>query len=112
MGSLNFSYSFDDIIEYYQIYESSIKFWNEEIPIDILNINYEAFVIDPLTSTKGLCEFINLSFQDHMVDISQNKRPVLTASDTQVREKIYSGSSETWKKYSNHLQPLIDHFNT
>ena len=110
-GSLNFSYSFDDIIAYYSIYKSTIEFWNEEIPMDILNINYETFVLDPLAPTKGMCEFINLPFQDHMVDISQNKRAVLTASDTQVREKIYSGSSETWKKYSNHLQPLIDHFN-
>ena len=111
-GSLNFSYNFNDIIDYYEIYESTIKFWNKEIPMDIMNIHYESFVLDPQTYTYDLCKFINLSFQEHMVDISLNKRPVLTASDTQVREKIYSGSSETWKKYSNHLQPLIDHFNT
>lgn len=110
LGSLNFSYSFDDIIDYYGIYESTIKFWNEEIPMDILNINYEDFILDPLSHTQNLCEFTSLSFQEHMVDISLNKRPVLTASDTQVREKIYSGSSETWKKYSNYLQPLLDHF--
>ena len=36
----------------------------------------------------------------------------LEMRENKLREKIYSGSSETWKKYSNHLQPLIDHFNT
>ncbi len=110
-GSLNFSYSFDDIIDYYEIYESTIKFWDQEIPMDIMNIHYESFVLDPQTHTHDLCKFINLSFQEHMMDISLNKRPVLTASDSQVREKIYSGSSEAWKKYSNYLQPLIDRFN-
>jgi hypothetical protein len=79
--------------------------------MDIMNIHYESFVLDPQTYTYDLCKFINLSFQEHMMDISLNKRPVLTASDSQVREKIYSGSSETWKKYSNYLQPLIDRFN-
>ena len=110
-GSLNFSYNFNDIIDYYEIYESIIKFWNKKIPMDIMNIHYESFVLDPQTYTYDLCKFINLSFQEHMMDISLNKRPVLTASDSQVREKIYSGSSETWKKYSNYLQPLIDRFN-
>ena len=36
------------------------------------------------------------------------KRIVKTASSLQVKEKMYQGSSEAWKKYEEQLKPLIN----
>jgi hypothetical protein len=40
-----------------------------------------------------------------------NKKAVKTTSAMQVRQKIYQGSSEVWKKYEAYLQPLIKGLN-
>ena len=36
-----------------------------------------------------------------------NKRSVKTASQQQVRKKLYKGSSEAWRKYENQLNGLF-----
>jgi hypothetical protein len=41
------------------------------------------------------------------LNFHKNKRAVKTASALQVREKMYQGSSEAWKKHESYLQPLI-----
>ena len=33
---------------------------------------------------------------------------VKTTSALQVRQKMYQGSSEAWKKYESHIKPLVD----
>ena len=38
-----------------------------------------------------------------------NKRPVATASNLQVRKKVYQGSSERWKRYGPYLNGVLDH---
>ena len=37
-----------------------------------------------------------------------NTRAVKTASAVQVRNKMYQGSSDVWRQYSEHLKPLLD----
>jgi hypothetical protein len=37
-----------------------------------------------------------------------NKHMVTTASSAQVREKLHSGRSKAWRKYEDHLGPLIE----
>lgn len=41
------------------------------------------------------------------LEFYQNKRPVSTASVTQMRKPIYSSSVVRWKRYEKHLAPLI-----
>ena len=38
----------------------------------------------------------------------KNKRSVSTASNIQIRNKIYKGSSEQWKKYRPFLDNIFD----
>jgi hypothetical protein len=54
-----------------------------------------------------MCEFIELPFEDSMIDISLNTRPVHTASDLQMRDKIRSENAQSWKKYENFLQEFV-----
>ncbi|MDC0621190.1 hypothetical protein OAP27_03795 [Candidatus Pseudothioglobus singularis] len=42
------------------------------------------------------------------MNFHENKRDVNTASSLQVRKKIYQGSSDAWREYSDFLKPLID----
>jgi hypothetical protein len=35
---------------------------------------------------------------------------VLTASQDQVRQEMYQGSSDAWKEYAHHLKPMLKIF--
>lgn len=84
-----------------------MKFWNDFIKNDILNIGYEDLVNNPKDKTQLIFSYLNLKFNDSVLDIENNKRSVLTASDLQVRNPIYKGSSESWVPYKNILKSLL-----
>ena len=109
-GAIEFSYDQDDIINFYKLYEELMQFWNGIYEDKILNINYELLVNSPAIEAKKIFEFVNVDFNNDYIKIENNSRPVTTASDLQIRNKIYKGSSESWKKYKNYLEKFIDAF--
>jgi hypothetical protein len=42
-----------------------------------------------------------------MLEFYASERVVRTPSTSQVRQPIYKSSVQAWKKYDQHLQPLI-----
>ncbi len=106
-GALNFSYSFSDIIQYLRLYDRTMNFWSRNLADDILNINYHELVENPRFGINQMCEFIGIPFEENMADISLNNRPVHTASDLQIRDKIRSENTQSWKKYENFLQEFV-----
>jgi tetratricopeptide (TPR) repeat protein len=107
-GALNFSYSFSDIIQYFKLYESAMNFWSRNLPDDVLNISYHKLVENPRFYINQMCEFIEVPFEENMIDISLNNRPVHTASDQQIRDKIRPENTQLWKKYENFLQEFVE----
>ena len=43
-----------------------------------------------------------------MLIARENERSVMTASQQQVRKKVYTGSSEAWRKYEPYLDGVFD----
>ena len=109
-GTLEFSYDQDDIISFYHLYQDIMKFWNGFIKNDILNICYEDLFNNPKDQTQLIFSYLNLKFDDSVLDIENNKRSVLTASDLQVRNPIYKGSSESWVPYKKYIEKFINEF--
>ena len=88
-----------------------MKFWHSEFPNQIYDLQYESMTKSHTIETEKLLSFCNLDWDENCLYFYKNKRPVKTASKDQVRQKIYSGSSDAWKKYENYLEPLIKGFN-
>ena len=103
-----FSYNMDDLASYYDSYSKLMDFWHKEFPEKIYDICYEDLTKNQEEMTRKLLEYCELDWDDNCLNFHKNKRPVKTASSLQVREKIYQGSSEVWKKYEAHIQPLIN----
>ena len=55
----------------------------------------------------NLIKYCGLDWDEECLNFHKNKRAVLTASSAQVRQKMYQGSSEAWKKYEQFIEPLI-----
>ena len=104
---IGFAYDLQDITEYYKMYVDLMAFWHEKFPGRIYDLNYEALTEDQEVETRKLLEYVGLNWEDQCREFHNNKRAVYTASHTQVRQKMYQGSSDEWRKYEKHLEPMV-----
>ena len=93
---------------FYGLYFELMKFWHQAYPKKIYDLNYENLTINQETETRNLLNFCNLDWDANCLKFNENDRAVKTISALQVRQKIYQGSSDSWKKYWSHIQPLIN----
>ena len=103
-----FSYNTDDLVKYYSLYSELMDYWRTMFPGKIYDICYEDLTTNQEEETKKLLDYCELDWDENCLNFHKNKRAVKTASSLQVREKMYQGSSEAWKNYEMHIQPMID----
>ncbi len=70
-------------------------------------MDYEDLVAEPEAQVRRLLAHCGLDWSDACLRFHQNERPVLTASAAQVRRPLYSSSIGRWRRFEDHLQPLI-----
>lgn len=102
-NELEYSYDLEDTITFYQLYSKLMATWYEAFGDRIIHLNYECLVQEPETYTRNLIKELNIHWSDACLEPHNNQRSVLTASQRQVRKKIYSGSSKAWAKYENFI---------
>jgi hypothetical protein len=107
-SGLSFSNGQLDVTGYYKLYHKLMKFWQSKFPGQIHEIDYDKLTTNLESEIRRLTHYVGLSSQDTMINFHLNSRSVNTASSLQVRNKIYQGSSEEWKKYSAWLNPMIE----
>ena len=103
-----FSYNVDDLVKFYSLYSNLMNFWHKKFPGKIYDICYEDLTTNQEQETRKLLAYCELAWDENCLNFHKNKRAVKTASSLQVRDKMYQGSSEAWKKYEAHIQPIID----
>jgi len=107
----SYSYNQDDLAEYYQLYKDLMGFWSKLFPNKIYDVCYEDLTTNQEVETRKLLKYCELEWDENCLNFHTNKTAVKTTSAIQVRQKIYQGSSEVWKKYEAYLQPLIEGLN-
>jgi hypothetical protein len=107
------AYSFNqtDIAKYYRLYVDMMNFWNMLFPNQILNFSYEDLTNNQEEETRRLLEYCDLEWDKNCLDFYKNQTAVKTTSSMQVKQRMYKGSSEAWKKYEDYIQPLIEGLN-
>ena len=106
-----FTFNQEDLAEFYCMYTEIMEFWHQLFPKKIYDISYEELTINQKKETQKLLKYCELDWDEDCLNFHKNKRGVLTASASQVRKKMYQGSSEAWKKYEKYLQPLVKGLN-
>jgi hypothetical protein len=101
------AYNLDDLAGFYGIYSNIMDFWHQTFPDKIYDLCYEDLTTNQEEETRKLLEYCELDWDENCLNFHTNKRAVKTASALQVRQKMYQGSSEAWKKHEEYLQPLI-----
>jgi tetratricopeptide (TPR) repeat protein len=102
-----YAYDMGDLAEFYRLYVDLMSFWRERYPDRIYDLCYEDLTENQEVETRKLLVFCDLEWEEQCLDFHKTNRVVKTTSASQVRSKIYRGSSEAWRNYEDHLQPLI-----
>ncbi|MDC1117274.1 sulfotransferase, partial [Luminiphilus sp.] len=106
--SLGYCYDLDDILHYHELYQDLMRFWHQALPNRIYDLNYEVLTEDQEEQTRKLIEHLRLGWDDACLSPQENDRGVATASNVQVRQKVYQRSSERWKRYKPYLNGALD----
>ena len=85
------------------LYSDLMKLWQSEYSDRIYNLNYEKLTTNQESETRKLIDHLGLDWEEACLSPHKNKRIVRTASQQQVRQKVYQGSSEAWRKYEPYL---------
>ena len=85
-----------------------MKFWKTKDYSSIIDINYEQLVKNKESEIKKIINFCELNWEEECLSPHQNKRIVQTASQQQVRQKVYNGSSEEWRKFEAFIEGAFD----
>ncbi len=107
---LGYCYALDDIVSYHKLYVNLMEFWTNTLHNRIYNLDYETLTVNQENETRQLINHLDLDWDEKCLSPQNNKRRVATASNLQVREKLYQGSSQQWKKYQPFLNGAFDVF--
>lgn len=103
-----FTCDLEDVAEHYRMYVDLMAFWQARIPDRIYGLNYEALTEQQEDETRRLLEYVGLHWEHQCLAFHTTKRAIRTASAQQVRQQMYQGSSEAWRRYEKHLTLMVE----
>jgi hypothetical protein len=106
--SIGYCYAIDDVISYHKLYLNLMDFWKNTLSKKIYNLDYEQLTVYQESETRQVIEYLGLDWDKNCLSPQHNMRSVATASNIQVRRKVYQGSSIQWKKYQPFLNGAFD----
>ncbi len=99
----------EDLAFYYREYHRLMAHWRAVLPQEVLlDVPYEGVVEDQEGWSRRIIDFIGLEWDERCLNFHETERKVGTASNWQVRQKIYKTSKERWRNYEKSLGPLLD----
>ncbi|VAW52060.1 hypothetical protein MNBD_GAMMA05-605 [hydrothermal vent metagenome] len=107
-GAYTYTYDLDDLGFYYRSYERLMKFWKDNLPLNIYDVNYEELVNDQESGIKNILDYCDLPWDQNCMTFYDTDRTVATASTDQVRQPMYKSSIDKWRRYGDNVQPLSD----
>ncbi len=98
---------FGDLAHYYHEYRRLMAHWRAVLPPQtLLEVRYEDLVEDPERWSRRMFAHIGLPWDPRCLEFHRTARPVLTASNWQVRQPISKGSVGRWRRYERFIGPL------
>ena len=109
--SLNFSNDLEDLAQYYNQYESIMKFWKKYFSNNIYDLKYENLVTNTEEEIKNLIRFCELNWDPNCLKHYENKRLIKTVSFNQARKPIYKSAIKSSSMFEKYLDKLFKNLN-
>ena len=107
-AGMSFGNNLTTIGTYYGYYTNLMDFWRSKFGKSIYDLDYEKLTQNQEEETRALLDFCGLEFETACLEFHKTERAVRTASQQQVRQKMYKGSTKSWQAYDEYLTPLKD----
>ncbi len=104
----DWAYDLGELGRFWRAQEALMAHWRALLgPGRILEVSYEAVVADLETEARQIIAHCALEWDPACLDFHRSRRPVRSASVTQVRQPIYDRSIGRWRQFETHLAPLF-----
>ncbi|MFT6900754.1 MAG: tetratricopeptide (TPR) repeat protein [Colwellia sp.] len=103
----SWSTDLEDIAYYWQGYQKLMKHFKQVSDLQTLEVSYEETVSDIEKQGRRLLEFVELPWDERVLNFHQSERAVQTPSRWQVRQPLYQSAKARWRNYERYLSPLI-----
>jgi tetratricopeptide (TPR) repeat protein len=103
-----YSYDLAEIGRYYREYVQFMGHFDTVLPGRVCRVIYEDLVEDPEAEIRRLLQLCGLPFEDGCLKFHENDRAVRTVSSEQVRQPIFRGGLDQWRRFEPWLGPLKD----
>ena len=98
----------DDIARRFHDYLRVMDHWRRVLPVALLEVDYEETVADLEGAARRLISWVGLNWEPACLAFHETRRPIRTASVSQVRQPIYTHSVARWKHYEEDLKPIFE----
>ncbi|EPX79587.1 tetratricopeptide repeat-containing sulfotransferase family protein [Salipiger mucosus] len=107
-GTHRYATDLADIAEAIKRFRRNVAHWKAKLPGVLHEIHYEDLVTEPEAQSRALVAAAGLDWEDACLDFHKGTGQVKTLSVSQVRQPIYRGSAQAWRKYEAELAPFIE----
>jgi len=90
----------EHILHYEQLYSRLMQHWEQVLSLPILQLEYEQLVAEPREQVSRMLNFLGLPWEEQCLKFDDSSRTTLTASNQQVKKKIYGSSVGRWQNYA------------
>ena len=104
----SFTLDLSDLAHYYREHHRLLQHWRSVLPKEVfLEVPYAELVADQEGWSRRIVDFLALPWEPKVLEFQNTRRPVLTASAWQVRQKVYGSSVGRSKHYEKLIGPLL-----
>lgn len=98
----------DNLAERFGQHQRLMDHWAQVLPIPIYELHYERLVEDFESEARRLLAACGLEWEPACAAFHETRRPIRTASVTQVRQPLYKKSLARWRHYEKYLADLFE----
>ena len=111
-GGHPYIYNEEELSNYANLFCRLARHWLDLFQDEIYLLDYENFIDNQLDSGEKLFKCLGLDFNEKYIKLTNNKKPIRTASNLQARGKIVKNSVERWKNYESYFSSLYNNLNS
>ncbi|HEV8408371.1 MAG TPA: sulfotransferase, partial [Sphingomicrobium sp.] len=106
--AMAYALDLEDAAHWYGQYQRLMAHWIKLYPDGIFDVDYDELVREPNPVLERLLEFLELDWEDGLLNFHRTDSPIKTASVWQVRQPLHARSSGRFRNYSRQLKTLAD----
>lgn len=112
LHGLPWTHKKSSIMKYIQNFDCLIKKLKKNKKQNILFVHLKDLTINPEENSRKILNFCNLDWGENVLKFYERKDlTITTASNIQIRKKIFKYNSEKFKPYEKHLKEYFDKIN-